>query len=140
MGHAFRAILTGSRDYDDRELVNHTVALLAKTAEQQGRKLVVVHGACPTGADKYAHDAAVALGVGEESHPAAFAELGPSAGPRRNAEMARAGAEVCLAFCHTLTRGTASMISEATRARIPVFIVQPSLPLREIVFALMHPR
>lgn len=63
---------------------------------------VIVHGACPTGADAQAawwvrmHGRT--LGVTEEPHPTEDFGPWPGAGPRRNAYMASLGADLCLAF------------------------------------------
>lgn len=58
-----------------------------------------------------------------EVHPAAWGSLGRRAGPVRNERMAKAGADLCLAFWDGRSRGTADMIARATRHRIPVKIV-----------------
>jgi SLOG family YspA-like protein len=72
---------------------------------RDGREIVIVHGACPTGADAIADRIARFHGHTVEDHPA---ERGgrrwPSAGPLRNAEMAAAGADVCLGFVMPCSR------------------------------------
>lgn len=94
----YRVLVTGSRDWEAWELVCNQLRQLAD--EHPG--LVIVHGACPTGADAAAnwwcryygdrHGATV------ERHPADWATWGRTAGFRRNAEMVEAGANQCLAF------------------------------------------
>lgn len=139
----FRVIFTGSRDYTELVLVERTVETLLDECRRHGKKLIVVHGACPTGADHFAHAFATELKaqghpIDVEAHPADFDKLGPSAGPRRNAVMARSGAHLCVAFCHRLTRGTASMVGLASEHQIPVIIIKPSLPLAVVLGAVVR--
>jgi hypothetical protein len=64
---------------------------------------MVVHGACPLGADRFAHEWAVRTNgaggmVAEDPYPADWDRYGSAAGPIRNAEMIGSGISVCLAF------------------------------------------
>lgn len=69
-------LVSGSRKWTDRE------ALVATLAEQN--PLVVLHGACPTGADYMAGMWAVERGIQVVTAPAPWAR-GRRAGPERNA-------------------------------------------------------
>jgi hypothetical protein len=91
-----RILVTGSRDWADEQAVRN--ALLAATAGMPGESVTVVHGDCPTGADAFADKAARDYGMVPEPHPALWKEFGRRAGPKRNAEMAELGADLCLAF------------------------------------------
>jgi hypothetical protein len=93
-----RLLATGSRGWDDAE----TIWRLLKTAWTFDPGMLLVHGACPRGADllcdvywdEY-------LGGGVERHPADWypnGRLDRAAGFRRNEDMARLGAWGCLAF------------------------------------------
>lgn len=124
-----RIIVCGSREWADPERVYAT--LEHKRLHAAG-PIIVVHGACPTGADAAAayychHDMtgyrAPRNTVTEEPHPADWKAHGKAAGPRRNQEMADAGADLCLAFWDGESRGTLDMIQRAVRAGIPVRIV-----------------
>jgi hypothetical protein len=104
MPQPYRVLITGSRDWpkpaDVFTALNHV------QQEAHGRLLVVVHGACPTGADAYARHWARAHQqqgepVIEDPHRAQWRHGGRvdrGAGYRRNAHMVSLGAEVCLAF------------------------------------------
>lgn len=97
----YRVLVTGSRDWPKPATV--FTALNAAQREAAGRPLVIVHGACPTGADDHARHWARAHQrhgepVIEDPHPADWRQHGPAGGPIRNREMVQLGADVCLAF------------------------------------------
>ncbi|HEY6493290.1 MAG TPA: SLOG family protein [Trebonia sp.] len=101
----FRLLITGSRDWLDRQRINGALdAILAQCQMQPRKTLVVVHGDAPRGADAIARRwASVKLGataadVREERHPADWGTHGKRAGMVRNAEMVSAGADLCLAY------------------------------------------
>jgi len=92
-----RILVTGSRNWDDHLAVHEALV----GACYQRVPAVVVHGACPSGADaiaswwvrQYGH-----IGVTEEPHPAEDFGAWPGCGPRRNLHMVELGADLCLAF------------------------------------------
>lgn len=88
-----RVLVTGSRDWTDTTAVRDGLA-----AVWGGGGRVLVVGGCPTGADALAEQCWRAWGGQVEVHPADWDAHGRAAGPRRNAEMVEAGAEVCVAF------------------------------------------
>lgn len=108
-----RVIVTGGRDYNDIETLTTVLSGVQDNA-------ILVHGACPTGADQLASTLWLALGRDCEPHPADWS-LGKRAGPKRNREMAQAGADYCIAFPGD--KGTKNMIKEAERCKIPVVTV-----------------
>lgn len=110
-----RILVCGGRHYEDRRTIRDA---LVHAAEGADSPVTLVHGAAP-GADQVA--ASVAhwfLGWATEAHPADWKRHGRAAGPIRNAEMAAAGADMCLAFPGG--RGTADMVRRAEAAGIPV--------------------
>lgn len=78
-----RVIFFGSRSFSrvyERHVFERVAALPADW--------IIVHGACPTGADAFAARAAELQGRPVEAYPADWASYGASAGPRRNEGMA----------------------------------------------------
>lgn len=147
----FRVIVTGSRDLPDGPVGRRLMHLLADVP--LGARLVIVHGACPTGADeeaarfggwaKQAGAEEIGMEVEVEPHPADWdgpctsrcrpnhrrpwrdgATYCPAAGARRNREMADLGADLCLAFPLGRSPGTRDMIRKAKAAGVPVEVVE----------------
>lgn len=138
MGHTpalpplpFKLIVCGSRDWPERERATIR-AWLARFPP----RTVVIHGDCPTGADKIAGEVARELGFTVRAYPADWSTHGRAAGPIRNAAMLaaehREGAIVdrCLAFTAALQRGdrltgTGDMVARAVAAGVVVTVVPP---------------
>lgn len=117
----FRLIVAGMRDWSDRRAVFARLDVILRLRPN----LILVHGACPTGADAIADRWARRRGVKAERHPANWAVYGKRAGPRRNEAMARLGADFCLLFWDGKSRGTGSMNRLARRFEIPIWCVRP---------------
>lgn len=125
----YRVLVTGSRDWDAPTIVGsalaEAIAPIAHAIPQ--RCIVVVHGACPTGADRHADDWASWMHhrgrpIDVERHPADWrpnGHLDRAAGFRRNAEMVRLGADVALAFIRNGSRGATHTAGLAEAAGIP---------------------
>ncbi|MCX5253576.1 DUF2493 domain-containing protein [Streptomyces canus] len=124
MTDPYRVLVTGSRDW----LSSTTVWAALNEARAEvllaGRRLTVVHGACPRGAD--AHAAAWCKtahcfdnAVSEEEHPANWQINGKRAGFIRNAHMVNLGADLCLAFIRNGSRGASHTAALAEQAGIP---------------------
>jgi hypothetical protein len=104
----YRVLVTASRDLTDRKLVRQQLFICLGAANALGKRLVVVHGHCPTGGDAFADEWAVeghtrGVCAMPERHPAKghptqdFGDW-PGCGPRRNKYMVGQGAAECLAF------------------------------------------
>lgn len=76
-----------------------------------------------TGADEAARTWAVSNGVNLTVHKADWNAYGRSAGPRRNQEMVDAGADLCLAFPMSGSRGTWDCVNRAKKAGIVVTVI-----------------
>jgi hypothetical protein len=108
-----RVIVCGGRDFDDRARVFE-----ALDAIHAARPITrVVHGAA-RGADALAGEWADAHDIAVEAAPADWKRYGRGAGPKRNQEMADAGADLCVAFPGGT--GTADMCRRAAATGIKV--------------------
>lgn len=119
-----RVLVTGSRQHADRDGVRAALNVVLSQMPLH-EKLVVVHGACPTGADRWADEwARTHTGchdVTAERHPADW-RMGKQAGHWRNAHMVNLGADLVLAFYQpgAANKGTADCVRRAEEAGIPV--------------------
>ncbi|MFJ9671394.1 SLOG family protein [Streptomyces sp. NPDC101221] len=121
----YRVLVTGSRDWPTPETVWAALNDIRDEALITDRRLVVVHGACPRGADAHAARWCKTAngfvnGVTEEAHPANWQLEGKRAGFIRNARMVNLGADVCLAFIKDGSRGATHTARLADQAGIPV--------------------
>lgn len=117
-----RILITGSRTWTDRNAIYDVLDKIYY--ETRGHTVpTIVHGACPRGADAIASDwvrvtRKPGWTIGEERHPADWHLYGKAAGPRRNAEMVNAGADICLAFIKGNSRGATGCADLAEKAGI----------------------
>jgi hypothetical protein len=110
----FRVLVTGSRSWTDAAVIARALADLHR---EYGDRLVVVHGACRTGADRIADGWARRHGVRVEAHPADWA-TGRGAGPARNARMVDTAPAACLAFIRDGSAGATGCADLAEQAGI----------------------
>jgi GNAT superfamily N-acetyltransferase len=113
-----RVLVTGSRDWDDRDAVH---AQLDRLHREHGNVEVIEGGA--TGADTHAREWATAKGRPLKTYKAQWKKHGRSAGPRRNQQMLdEAKPERVIAFSRDLStsRGTKDMVRRAQKAGVPV--------------------
>jgi hypothetical protein len=120
MRQPFRLLVTGGRTWDDTTVIEHALAaILARHPEG----VLLVHGACPRGADATAAAyAARTPGYRTEAHPADWHRRGRAAGHLRNAEMVGLGADACVVFLRGVSPGTAATVQLARAAGIPVWL------------------
>lgn len=109
-----RVLIAGSRHWSNR------FAIVSALSQFNDRGMVLVSGACPSGADRIAEDVAEHLGWKVERHPAEWGIHGRAAGPIRNQQMVDLGADICLAFPLPGSRGTLDCMQRAYEAHIPV--------------------
>ncbi|PRX91962.1 SLOG family protein [Allonocardiopsis opalescens] len=131
MTGTLRILVTGSRTWGTRPSPNGPVpdqrqhdrlVEALRCAAKGAQRPVLVVGDCPTGADAIATRYARRWGWRVEVHTALWGVYGSHAGPRRNAEMVRAGADICLVFLNELngkpSRGTRNCMRLAREAGI----------------------
>lgn len=111
-----RAIVTGGRDYADREMLFHIMDGLDDIHSFE----TIVHGGA-SGADRLAGEWAIARDIEVEVHLADWKMHGSAAGPIRNQTMLETCPDLVIAFPGG--RGTADMVSRAKRAGIRVIEV-----------------
>lgn len=103
----YRVLVTGSRSWEGEELIRHQLTRVWLTVEGP---FVVVHGACPTGADDIASDWVANMleaemgAVSEEAHPADWDHCTDACPqghrkPKRRGDTAHPG--VCADYCPT---------------------------------------
>lgn len=115
-----RILVTGSRYWGDRDLLWMTLNRIVPPFS------TIVHGDCPSGADRLAADWVEAQpDVKVEAHPANWSLEGKGAGPMRNQRMVDLGADLCIAFPQGESRGTRDCMRRARAAGIPVVVVEP---------------
>ncbi len=117
MSEPFRILFTGSRRMTDAQPIRLAVRKLI--GGEPYEPLIFVHGGAP-GCDLLVEDIAPEFRATIERHEAEWKRYGSAAGPRRNAVMVTAGADVCLAFPCTQSRGTWDCVRRAAEAGIPV--------------------
>jgi hypothetical protein len=130
----YRVLITGSRDWDKPEAITKALDLMHQAMVEANSKRIdtvtlepelywftLVHGACPTGADKIADDWGKEKGVRIERHPAQWNEHGKAAGPIRNQQMVDKGALVVLGFPRGQSKGTRGCLKMATDAGLLVY-------------------
>jgi hypothetical protein len=122
-------IITGGRDFDNyavfKETLDHLFGALA---------VRLIAGACdrgtltftrPDGTKIYGADGLTERYAAEGSYdftpyPADWKKHGRSAGPIRNSEMIKSGAEICIGFWDGKSKGTFDMMNKADKAGITV--------------------
>lgn len=116
-----RVLVTGSRDWANAWQLEFQLRIAC--AKYLPSAIVIVHGDCPSGADRLAAEWATRHGLTAEPHPADWRPGGVfdrAAGFKRNAEMVALGADVCLAFIRNGSKGATHTADLAEKAGIPV--------------------
>lgn len=115
-----RIIVCGGRDYADRE---HVYDVLRFIHIKRGIA-EIIQGECRTGADRYAREWAINMGIKLTRRPARWDLYGKRAGPIRNRQMLELNPDGVVAFPGG--SGTQDMITAATEADVPVYHPSPS--------------
>jgi hypothetical protein len=125
----YRVLVTGSRTWTDVAKLDEQLDIANMT--HRGR-MVLVHGACPTGADALAEAWARKNRVPVETYPADWDRLGKSAGFKRNQLMVDTRPDVVLSFNRCGSNGTEHCTDAAEKAGLKVLrFTDDTLPGRK---------
>lgn len=120
-----RILVTGSRRWKLAGKLEYE--LTRAIAQFNDGDVTVIHGSCPSGADRLADNwvrsvfgSDLGNGIKLEIHHADWSGLGRKAGPLRNRAMVEAGADVCLAFLTPDSVGGSMTADMAEKAGIEV--------------------
>jgi hypothetical protein len=113
-----RLLITGSQFWRRRDVIDR--ALMRAIDELATNDVVIISGACPTGADAMCEEWAERNRWPVERHPADWELLGKRAGMMRNGEMVKAGADLCVGFIRNRSPGATTTVLLAVRAGIAV--------------------
>lgn len=113
-----RVVVTGGRAYQYRDKVNRTLSKVR--VKYPG--LVIVHGDCPTGADRFAQEWCEVNAISFQRMPANWEKHGKGAGPLRNSLMIYSKPYAVIAFPGGT--GTADCVKKARAAGIPVWEIK----------------
>ena len=113
-----RILVTGSRDWTDARKIQLEIFRALYEAKTPHSEAVLIHGACPTGADALADEYAQATGMHTIRRPAEWGRHGKRAGFLRNVELVNLAPDVCLAFIRNGSRGATMTANLAQRAGI----------------------
>lgn len=111
-----RVLITGSRDWTDVDVIASVINALPPDT-------VIIHGACPRGADAIAHRLANARGLVVETWPADWRRYGAHAGIMRNQQMIDEGKPTdAHAFPLPWSRGTYDCMRRLRAAGVPLVV------------------
>jgi hypothetical protein len=98
--------------------------IVARLLKRYGRDIVIVNGGAP-GVDWVFSKACTREGVATETHTADWRTLGNIAGPARNREMVKAGADLCVAPHRDLaaSKGTKDCVRRALTAGVETWLI-----------------
>lgn len=114
-------LVSGSRDWHDETVIYGALdEICTLWGVTSANDVLVVHGACPTGADHIADMWAKYRGVRTETYPADWQQYGKRAGYLRNKDMVDRGADVALVFNKNNSKGTSMLRDLAVNAGINI--------------------
>lgn len=114
-----RIMVTGSRDWDNKQTIDHALFNYWYTAGRVNDIVLVEGGA--KGADALAKGCWEAAGLQTEQYPADWDQYGKRAGILRNLRMLDTQPEAVLAFIKRNSPGATHAATEAERRGIPVY-------------------
>lgn len=118
-----KILITGSRDWQNEEIIFQAIkdeTDSARVREIAEPHFIIIHGDCPTGADRFAEAIAHAQGYEVQAYPADWEKYGRRAGMIRNKEMLDLEPDIVLGFPLKQSKGTIGCLNEAMRRQIPI--------------------
>jgi hypothetical protein len=113
-----KILVTGSRDWTDARSIELEMFRALYETKTWVAEAVLIHGACPTGADAMADAYAREVGMHIIRRPADWDRYGKRAGFLRNAELVDIDPGICLAFIRSKSRGATMTANLAEKAGI----------------------
>jgi hypothetical protein len=113
-----KILVTGSRDWEDARSIELEMFRALYEVKTPFDHAVLLHGACPTGADALADEYARATGMHVIRRPADWDQHGKRAGFLRNVELVELQPDICLAFIRNGSRGASMTAQLAEKAGI----------------------
>lgn len=117
-----RVLVCGSRNFYNWRLLERTLQVFENEHTDEGISCVIEGDA--SGADRLSEQWAIYNGISVERFPADWESLGKAAGPIRNGRMLTEGKpDYVIAFLAKNSVGTKNMIEQATKAGVPVKVI-----------------
>lgn len=117
-----KIIIAGGRDFRDYTKLESNVDSIIKELDLYDHEVHIITGGAK-GADKLGEQYAIKNSFTLEKYPANWNKYGKSAGPIRNAEMAKV-ADVLIAFWDGKSKGTKDMIDRMINKQVYVRIYE----------------
>ena len=117
----YRLVIAGCRDYNNYFRLSQEVKKYIKSLGENYSIIIISGGA--SGADALGEKFAKKHKLQVERYPAEWDKYGKFAGPRRNAQMAKA-ADAVIVFWDGKSRGTKNMIECAKKENKPYKIIE----------------
>jgi len=112
-----RILVCGDRNFTDYELLCDVLQ------DYNSDKTVIIEGGA-SGADSLARQWAIERYIDFKEYPADWEKYGKAAGPIRNKQMLDEGKpELVITFLAKDSKGTKNMIEQATKANVPVKMI-----------------
>lgn len=118
----YKVLVCGSRTWRDKDEIHEHLQSLKEQCQDRATFFTVIHGACPTGADKIADIWCKKNNVPVKPFPANWDKYGKAAGPIRNKQMVQTHPDLVLAFSNG-SKGTQDTIDLARKAGIEVKVI-----------------
>lgn len=116
---SIRILITGSRSWDD---INYIRSVFSKMNEEVSEDIILISGACPTGADRLGEIVAAELGWRTELYPADWNQHGRKAGFVRNSQMVDTEPNLVIGFVRNGSKGASMTVNLGKKKGLPVIV------------------